>query len=89
MTGAILFGLFSLSTVIFNIITVIAIIRKKIAPSYFKIKLSLVLTAIDALIMGLLWMNNGRMGDYDFAWMLIFLSLIIWYAYIMATKPQK
>ena len=82
-------ALFSLSTVIFNVITVIAIVRRKIAPSYLKIKISLILNGIITAMMGFLWLTVGRLNDYDFIWMLIFLLLMVWYALIMATEASK
>ncbi len=87
MLLAVIFLLFSLCTLIINVITVIAIIRKRIAPSYFKIKLSFVLNGIMTIFMGVMWSLNADIGNYDFMWLIIYLLLMVWYGFIMANRP--
>jgi hypothetical protein len=80
---------FSLFTVIFNLITVVYILRKKVAPYYFKVKLSLVLNAIWCLSFG--WLIVKSSGIYDRMWLVVFLLLMFWYALILILNwpPKK
>jgi hypothetical protein len=88
MLWALLFGLASVFTVVYNVITVAAILRKRIAPTYFKVKLSFSLDALWCLVVGWFWLQS-EMGTYDFVWLLIYLSLMIWYAFILKNRKEQ
>ncbi len=84
---AILFLTLSLFTVIYNVATVVTILRNRVEP-YFKIKFSLVLNTIMCSAVGYLWYCNGHLETYDFTWMLLYLLLMIWYAIILARRKK-
>ena len=90
MIIAYLFPCFCLFIVIYNIITIIEIFRRKIDPLYFKINLSLILNVIAVSIRGWLWLTEGvTINKCDFVWILIFMCLVIWYTYILASKSKN
>jgi len=85
MFWSLIFALASLFIVIYNAITVIAIIRKRTAPSYFKVKFSLILDVIWCL--ALCWLAiDTKIGNYDLTWLFIYLCLMLWYAFILKDK---
>ena len=83
-----LFFTFSLFTVIYNAVTVMTIIRNRSEP-YFKIKLSLVMNAVMCALVGWFWHSVGSVGTYDLIWMLIYLALMAWYAFLLASRKKN
>lgn len=84
----VLLATFSLFTVAFNLITIVYILRKKVAPYYFKVKFSLVLNAIWCLSFG--WLIMKSSSAYDRIWLVAFLLLMFWYAVILIlNRPSK
>ncbi len=83
--GALIISLATFFIITYNIITVIAIVRKRIAPSYFKVKFSFILNSIWCLGLGYVALDT-KIDDYGFAWLLIYLCLMIWYAFILKDK---
>ena len=76
----VLLATFSLFTVVFNLITVVYILRKKVAPHFFKVKLSLALNAIWCASFGWLIMKSD--SKYDRIWLVALVLLMVWYALI-------
>jgi cellulose synthase/poly-beta-1,6-N-acetylglucosamine synthase-like glycosyltransferase len=75
----------ALFTLIYNIITVVAILRKRLFPPYFKLKFCMILNAV--WCMSVVWLGaRTEIGTYDRIWMVVYLLLIIWYAFILKGK---
>ena len=63
------------------------ILRKKVAPYYYKVKFSLV-NAIWCLLFG--WIIINSSSTYDRIWLVVFLLLMFWYAVILILNwPSK
>ena len=84
----VLFFTFSLFTVIYNAVTVMTIIRNRTDP-YFKIKFSLVMNMVMCALVGWFWFSVGSAGTYDLIWMLIYLALTAWYAFLLANRKKN
>ena len=84
---AVLLSTFSLFTIAFNLVTVVYILRKKVAPYYFKVKLSLVLNVIWCAAFG--WRIVKNQNTKDLIFLLILLLLMVWYALILLNKKTS
>ncbi len=78
--------LFSVFAIIFNVITVIAIIKERVAPSYIKVKISIAFNSVMVFVLGYLWFLGYDLSSYDSTWLIIFICLIIFYVIIIARR---
>lgn len=77
----VLLATFSLFTIAFNLVTIVYILRKKVAPYYFKVKLSLALNIIWCAAFG--WFVVKSNNPKDLVFLLILLLFTAWYVLIL------